>query len=53
MKTTIVKDFGELTYEESFWTGKKKLSLNGKVLEKIDKTTFQYVDMEGKIKNVF
>ena len=53
MKTTIVKDFGELTYEESFWTGKKKLSLNGKVLEKIDKNTFQYVDMEGKIKNVF
>ncbi len=53
MKTTIEKEFGKLTYEENFWTGKKKVILNGQNLEKIDKTTFQYVDAEGKIKNVF
>ena len=53
MKTTIEREFGKLTYEESFWTGKKKIILNGQELVKLDKTTFQYTDEEGKTKNLF
>jgi hypothetical protein len=53
MKKIIEKEFGTLVYEESFWTGKKKIILNNQELQKIDKTTFQYLDEEGKIKNLY
>lgn len=32
--------YGEIVYEESFWTGSKQLTVNGKPLQKIDKKTF-------------
>ena len=35
-----VPELGEVVYEESFWTGRKKISVNGGVLEKVDKKTF-------------
>lgn len=31
---------GEVVYEESFWTGKKNITINGKTLAKKDKKTF-------------
>lgn len=31
---------GEIVYEESAWTGKKTLTINGEQLQKKDKTTF-------------
>ena len=34
--------YGTITYEESFWTGKKLIYINGKPLDKIDKKTFMY-----------
>lgn len=38
----IIKDeeIGDITYEESFWSGKKLLYINGTQLEKTSKTTF-------------
>ena len=30
-------EFGDIVYEESFWTGKKSVSINGAPLEKISK----------------
>ncbi len=40
--------YGEITYEESFWSGKKSLSVNGTPLAKVAKTQFNYVDGEEK-----
>ena len=34
--------YGDITYEESFWTGKRKISINGTALDKIDKKTFAF-----------
>lgn len=42
MRQTITNaTLGEIVYEESSWTGKKSLSVNGKPLDKIDKNTFR------------
>lgn len=35
-------EFGQIVYEESFWTGNKKISINGKQLTKISKTSYKY-----------
>ena len=35
---------GEIVFEESFWTGKKSLTVNGEVLTKVDKKTFRFAD---------
>ena len=41
MKTIIQhQNYGEITYEESFWTGKKNLSVGGEALTKISKKEF-------------
>lgn len=42
MKTEIKTDCGTILYEESVWTGKRKLFLNGKELTKVNKKTFVY-----------
>lgn len=53
MKTVVnVENLGQLEYCESFWTGKKSLSVNGSPLEKSSKNTFrlsegQYITLEG------
>lgn len=33
-------EYGLIVFEENVWTGKKKLSINGKPLQKVGKTTF-------------
>jgi hypothetical protein len=50
-------EIGEIMYEESIWTGKKTIYINGKPLEKISKTMFvmddngeqSYVMLKGNI----
>lgn len=42
MKTEIKTDCGTILYEESVWTGKRKLFLNRKELTKVNKKTFVY-----------
>ncbi len=37
-------EFGDIVYEESFWTGKKTVSINGTPLEKISKKQFRLQD---------
>ena len=47
MKKVINHDvFGEIIYDESFWTGKKTITLNGQVATKVDKNT--YVTANGQ-----
>ncbi len=33
--------FGEIIYDENFWTGKKKLTINGEELEKVSRKEFK------------
>ena len=37
----------DYTYEESFWTGKKKLSMNGVPLTPVSRREFRYLDQGG------
>ena len=37
---TMHPDYGEIVYEESFWTGKKRLFINGVEAERISKKEF-------------
>lgn len=47
MKTTITHEkYGTIYYEESFWTGKKEIYLNGKKLQQISKICFILVGEE-------
>lgn len=47
MKTVLQNEkYGEIVYEESAWSGKKSISINGVILQKKDKTTFEYVTDE-------
>ena len=39
-------EFGKIVYEESFWSGKKKITINGKPLIKISKTSYKYASEE-------
>ena len=34
------KEFGKVIYEESFWSGKRRITINGVVLSKDTKTTY-------------
>lgn len=45
MKSVINNEkLGEIVFEESAWTGKKKISIVGKPLTKVDKTTYKTED---------
>ena len=44
--------FGQIMYEESFWTGKKTLKIGGTQLTKQNKTTYIW-DCNGEKKTVF
>jgi len=47
MKREIMTDDGKrLTYDESFWSGKRKIYVNGVECAKIGKTTYSYVNGE-------
>lgn len=39
--------YGEIHYEESFWTGKKEINIKGKNLIKLDKKTYYFEEKEG------
>jgi hypothetical protein len=41
-----VPDIGDILYEESYWTGKKTVSINGRTYQKASKTTYVYMDGE-------
>ncbi len=38
--------YGEITYNENFWIGRKNVSINGTPLKKIDKNTFETADSQ-------
>ena len=42
IKNYVSEKYGAIKYEESIWTGKKSVQINGVSLNKIDKTTFSY-----------
>ena len=42
--------YGNILYEESFWTGRKRITINGKVMKATSKTTFELQNEEEEIK---
>lgn len=47
MKLTVTdKKYGVVEYDESLWTGKKTLTINGKVLHRLKKKVYHYNDGE-------
>lgn len=48
METVVQSTYGEITFIESFWTGKKQVLLNDQKLKKVDKNIFVFTDEEGK-----
>lgn len=47
MKTVVQHEtYGEIVFEENFWTGKKNLSINGEQLKKVSKNQFQTANGE-------
>ena len=42
MTNTVLFGDKSITYSESFWTGKKTISINGQELQKLDKKTYRY-----------
>lgn len=48
MQTTVSHPtYGIITYEESFWTGKRIITFDGIPLTKINKTTYQYQSLSA------
>lgn len=49
MKVIISDEkYGQIVYEESAWTGKKSISVNGTALQKVSKNVFTYSDQSGQ-----
>ena len=44
MTNTVLHGDKTIVYYEDFWTGKKRISINGKELLKIDKKTYKLED---------
>ncbi|MCM1546441.1 MAG: hypothetical protein NC033_05335 [Clostridiales bacterium] len=45
MKSTVQSEtLGEIVYEENFWTGGKKITVNGTPLERVSKKEFKTAD---------
>lgn len=42
--------FGKIVYEESFWSGKKRVTINGIKLKKVSKTTYTGIVNEQVVK---
>lgn len=53
MKITTTHKDKEITYEESMWTGKKNITINGVNCTPIDKKTFKYNDTTFKVTGSF
>ena len=48
MKINVINDkYGKIIYDESIWTGKKIITINGKQLTKLSKSNFSY-DIDGE-----
>ena len=44
MKKVINSDrYGKILYEESFWTGRKRISINDKIMKSTSKNTFELI----------
>lgn len=51
MKNIYIDETGkEIEYEESFWTGKRKITIDGVLLEAVDKKSFNYNQNTYKVK---
>lgn len=51
MKNIYIDETGkEIEYEESFWTGKRKITIDGVLLETVDKKSFNYNQNTYKVK---
>ena len=47
MKKVVQSEkYGEITYNENFWIGRKSVDVNGAPLKKLDKKTFETADGE-------
>lgn len=46
MKKEVVSEFGSIIYEENFWTGKRKITIDGIELEKIDKKAYSFTNVD-------
>ena len=53
MTNTVFSGDKTITYTESFWTGKKTISINGQELQKIDKKTYKYGDQYCTLKGSY
>ena len=50
MKTKITHDvYGEIVYDENFWSGKKQISIDGKVLTKSKRNIYVYKDLNTSL----
>ncbi len=50
MKTEIINQYyGKIVYNESFWTGKKDITIDGKPLVKLARNVYRYNDGEKDI----
>ena len=53
MKSVVQHEkYGNIIYEENFWTGKKTITIDGTRLEKASKTEFLYPMMDGTFTHV-
>lgn len=53
MKSVVQHEkYGNVIYEENFWTGKKTITIDGTRLEKASKTEFLYPMMDGTFTHV-
>ncbi len=51
MKNAVqIAEIGLVTYEESFWTGKKKILVDGQEASKVNKKTFRLNDLTMELK---
>jgi hypothetical protein len=53
MTNTVLYGNKHITYSENFWTGKKKITINGQELQKIDKKTYRFEDQYYTVKGSF
>ena len=53
MKSVVQHEkYGNIIYEENFWTGKKTITIDGKQLTKVSRTKFMYPTADGTYTHV-
>lgn len=53
MTSTVIFGDKYISYNENFWTGKKRITINGQELQKISKNTYKYRDSHYTVKGSF